>query len=90
MGKCTFFLEDSLLNLLQSYQLPDQLQGSIHLKDLRAAMHSDKSESWKVTLVLMEEVGETFCLSEPTTDQVDCVWSSVGQFEYRLKLTCLS
>ena len=79
MGKCASFPEDSLLNLLQSYQLPYQLQEPIHLKDLRIAMHSDKKVNrGKLRFVVMEEVGDAFCSSEPTMDQVDQVWSSVG------------
>ena len=79
MGKCASFPEDSLLNLLQSYQLPDQLREPIHLKDLRTAMHSDKKVNrGKLRFVVMEEVGDAFCSSEPTMDQVDQVWGSVG------------
>jgi len=71
--------EDRLLNLLQSYQLPYQLREPIHLEDLKAAMYSDKKVNrGKLRFVVMEEVGDAFCTSQPTMDQVDQVWGSVG------------
>jgi len=79
MGKCSSCPEDSLLNLLQSYQLPDRLREPIQLEDLKAAMHSDKKVNrGKLRFVLMDEVGDAFCTSEPTMNLVDQVWASVG------------
>ena len=79
MGKCASFPEDNLLNLLESYKLPNRLMEPLKLENLKVAMHSDKKvDRGKLRFVIMEEVGDAFCTSEPTMDQVNQVWDSVG------------
>ena len=66
-------------SLLQSYQLPIQLNPSLAISELMNAMQSDKKVSaGKIRFVTLKSLGDAFVTSDISTDDVVEVWKSVG------------
>jgi 3-dehydroquinate synthase len=79
LGKCTKHSESDILNLLTSYNLPCLLKEPVKLADLNLAMYADKKVKRGVLrFVVMEEIGDAYCIEGVQSDLVDRVWTSVG------------
>ena len=79
LGMCQSISENQLLSLLQSYHLPSSLKEPLPVKDLKIAMGSDKKvDRGKLRFVVMEEIGSAYCSTDPTEEQINQVWKSVG------------
>ena len=76
---CTSQDESSLESLLQSYQLPIQLNSSLAISELMNAMQSDKKVSaGKIRFVTLLSLGNAFVTSDISEADVVEVWKSVG------------
>jgi len=79
LGKCQSVPIEHLLEILNSYDLPSSLFVPLSKKDLISAMSSDKKVNRGVLrLVVMEEIGDAFCTTAVSEEQIDRVWTSVG------------
>lgn len=71
--------ESSLENLLQSYELPVQLNSPLAIPELMNAMQSDKKVSaGKIRFVALKNIGNAFVTSDVSMNEVIKVWKSVG------------
>ncbi len=78
-GYCISQDESSLKSVLQSYQLPVELNSSLAISELMNAMQSDKKVSaGKIRFVALKKLGDAFVTSDITSVDIVEVWKSVG------------